>query len=271
MSATRTAALASAALLAWAAYAAAEAKKLSPEDVAKAEAAVKKDLAGRPAGDAARVTFIKDAAVERALPGQACFAVLFPQYPVARVAPPGLSSSNVFVVDRDGKIQPLTTEQKLTQYVQANAAPAKTDDQAKDAARAYARLAQELHQDGFYKFELMDDATKVEKAGAGRNATAKVVVMQGGNGTIDVVVALDEAGKVDKAKVDAKLKPGPRPICQATKLLHPDPLVRRICEQDLLIMGPACLDYLAEQRARATPELQREIDRVRGRIERGER
>src|SRR6184192_2360441 len=58
------------------------------------------------------------------------------------------------------------------------------------------------------------------------------------------------------------IRPGPRPICQATKLLDPDPLVRRICEQDLLIMGLSARDYLMEQRARATPELRAALDRL---------
>jgi len=245
-------------------------KKLTPEDLAKAEAAVKKDLEGRQGGNTGRVTFIKDEAVERALPGQACFAVLFPQYPVARISPPGLSPSNVFVVDREGKVLPLPNEEKLLKFVQGALPPVRSDDAAKDAARAYARLAQELFQDGFYKFELMDDSTRVSEIKNGREAVARVVVMQGGNGTIDVTLDFYENG-LAKAKVDAKLRPGPRPICQATKLLHPDPLVRRICENDLLIMGPACLPYLEEQRAKATPELQKEIDRVRARIERGER
>jgi hypothetical protein len=265
-----TAALAGAVLLTWTTLVRAEeVKKLTPEDIAKAEAAVKKDLENRKGG-MAQVTYIKDAAVEKVLPGVACFAVLFRQYPVGRVPPEGLSASNLFVVDAAGKVTPLPNEKKLQEFVQTARVTVKDDAQAKDAARAYVRLAQELHQDGFYKFELMDEATKAETIKNGRQATARVVVMQGGNGTIDVTLTFYE-DSFSKAVVDAKLKPGPRPICQATKLLHPDPLVRRICEDDLLIMGPACLPYLEEQRATASPELQREIDRVRARIERGER
>ena len=64
----------------------------------------------------------------------------------------------------------------------------------------------------------------------------------------------------------SKLKPGPRPICHATKLLDPDPVVRAIVEQDLLIMGRAAKPYLDEQRAKASPELQQAIDRIWQRI-----
>jgi hypothetical protein len=63
-----------------------------------------------------------------------------------------------------------------------------------------------------------------------------------------------------------ELKPGPRPICQATKLLDADPVVRRMAEQDLLVMGRAARPYLDEQRAKAAPELQKAIDRVWERI-----
>jgi len=39
-----------------------------------------------------------------------------------------------------------------------------------------------------------------------------------------------------------------------------------MAEQDLLIMGPAAHDYMMEQRAKATPELQAAIDRMWERI-----
>src|SRR5262249_56267441 len=97
----------------------------------------------------------------------------------------------------------------------------------------------------------------------------KFIASEGGNGEVTVRMSFED-GKVNITE-GGELKPGPRPKCQATKLLDPDPEVRRICEDNLLIMGPACLGYLAEQRAKAPPELQREIDHVRGRIERGER
>ena len=57
-----------------------------------------------------------------------------------------------------------------------------------------------------------------------------------------------------------------RPICQATKLLDADPLVRRMAERDLLVMGSVAQDYLIQQRLKATPELQREMDQIWERI-----
>jgi hypothetical protein len=62
------------------------------------------------------------------------------------------------------------------------------------------------------------------------------------------------------------VKAGVRPICQATKLLDPDPLVRRMAEKDILVMGRAAKEYLDEQRAKAPAELRQTIDRIRKRI-----
>jgi hypothetical protein len=57
-----------------------------------------------------------------------------------------------------------------------------------------------------------------------------------------------------------------RPICQATKLLDPDPVVRRMAEDAILVMGRAAEEYLSEQRARATPALRAAIDQIWQRI-----
>jgi hypothetical protein len=43
-------------------------------------------------------------------------------------------------------------------------------------------------------------------------------------------LTFDGGGKLARVAEGGKLRPGPRPICQATKLLDPDPLVRRMAE-----------------------------------------
>jgi hypothetical protein len=62
------------------------------------------------------------------------------------------------------------------------------------------------------------------------------------------------------------LRAGVRPICQATKLLDSDAIVRRMAEQDLLVMGRAAKTYLDQVRATAGPKLQRAIDHIWQRI-----
>ncbi len=242
-------------------------QKLTPEEIARAEKAARAKLHDLK-GDAGMVQHIADGPLERALPRWAFFSVLFRQYPVARLTPPGLKASTVFAVGPDGKVQVLSDAKELERFFKAHLPAARTDDQIKDAARAWLRLAQQFHQDGFYKFALMDDSTKVRPGQEGKAVSGKVVAMAGGNGTIDATLNFAPTGKLLSAVESAKLRPGPRPICQATRLLDPDPVVRRMAEQDLRIMGTAAKDYLDEQRSRATPELRRAIDRLWRQIER---
>jgi hypothetical protein len=265
--------LAGAALLGWATLAAAAPapgkKPPTAEEIKQAVKVVQGDEKLTARG--AAIGPIEDPAVGKALPEYVFVSVLFRQYPVGRVPPEGLKASNVFAVDRDGKVTVLTDAKELEKFFRANLAPAKEDDPLKDAARAWVRLAQQFRQDGFFKFSLMDDATKVSPEEGGKSATATVVAMQGGSGTLSATLTFDEAGKLAKVAETNKLRPGPRPICQATKLLDADPVVRRMAEQDLLIMGTAARTYLDEQRAKASPELRQAIDRVWRRIVDAER
>lgn len=236
-------------------------EKPSADDVAKAEKAVNEDL---DKFKAAGFTMqqVKDEAVGRAFPKHVFFGVYFRQFPVARLTPEGMSASNLYAIGPDGKAQLIKEAKQLQDFFKTNLAPAKEDDLAKDAARAYVGLAEELHQDGLFKFMLQDDSTKTEVIKDGKTAFARAVVMAGGNGELAALLTFDSAGQLQTATEKANIKEGPRPICQATKLLDADPIVRRMAERDLLIMGRACRPYLDEQRAKAGPELQKAIDHI---------
>jgi hypothetical protein len=241
-------------------------KKLSKEDVEKAEKAAKAHLE-KLKGSHGKLTYIEDPALGRVLPGHAFFGVLFRQFPVGRVPPPGLGTSNVFVVNPAGKVEVLATPKQLENFYKDQLMPAKTEARMKDSARAYLRLLEEVRQDGFYKFKLDDDSTKVmENKAGGKVARAVATVMAGGSGKIDARLIFNRRGKLTGVSEDSKITPGPRPICQATKLLDADPVVRKMAEQDLLIMGRAAKGYLDEQRAKASPELRKAIDRLWKRI-----
>jgi hypothetical protein len=246
-------------------------KKPSPEQVAKGQDLVKKHLDGLKGGAGAIVAPIAGDDLGRALPDHLFYSVLYRRYPLAQRPADGLSAANVFAVSRDGKVETMKDGGELGNFIVKNAKAA-TDDEAKDAARAAVRLSQELYQDGFYTFTLQDDSTKVVTEDGKRTANARSMVTKGGNGEVTVTVKFHADGSIAQVNQNVNdLKPGPRPKCQATLLLHADPLVRSICEDDLLIMGKAALPYLAEQRAKATSELQKEIDRVVKRIQAGER
>src|SRR5262249_39379852 len=130
------------------------------------------------------------------------------------------------------------------------------------ALTAWLTLAQEFHQDGFFKFEVL----RKDFSKAGDAVLGRAVVMQGGNGELNAKLTF-AMGKLADVTESSKIIPGPRPICQATKLLDPDPIVRRMAENDLLFMGDLAKDYLDEQRAQASPELRQAIDRLWQRIQ----
>ncbi len=240
--------------------------KPTAEEIKKGQDRIEEALKAMNA-EFARVQVLLDEPTLRAFPRYLFFSVMFPQYPVGRIPPEGLASSNVYAIQRgDGKLQPLTNSAKVEAFFKNSLAPVRDDDRAKDAARAWVQLSSNLVNDGFYKFTLMDDSTKVTQGTAGREVTAKLVAMAGGNGDLVGTMAFDDAGKLSRASVKSSLRPGPRPICQATKLLDADPIVRRIAEQDVLIMGRAAKPYLDEQRAKASPELKQAIDRIWQRI-----
>ncbi len=237
----------------------------SKEDIQKAEAQVKEYLTKNKA-EGGQVLYLGNEYLDKMFPKQRFFAVRYRIYPVAKKMPEGMKPSNVIVVPPNGRPEHLKDAKALENYFKTNQQPVKGGLDATFSLLSWLTLSQEFRQDGFYKFKLptMTDG----KAGDGIDIKGSAVVMQGGNGEITAELSFDKAGKLTKATETAKIKPGPRPICQATRLLHEDPLVRRICEADLLYMGRPALDYLREQRALAGPDLRRAIDRVIERIQR---
>ncbi len=181
--------------------------------------------------------------------------------------PEGLHASNVFAVAKKTDKTTLIGDAKaLKDFFQAHAAPVKNDAAARNALAAWLTLAQEMKQDGFYKFEVLQKEFAAEKNGQREEVRGRAIVTQGGKGELGATLVFED-GKLAKATETGKIMPGPRPICQATKLLDRDPIVRKMAEQDLLFMGLAAREYLMEQRAKARPELREAIDRLWRRIE----
>ena len=231
-------------------------KKLTDKELVAAKKAVEDHLE-KIKGASGTVELVKDEPVGRSMPAFAFYTVRYRQFPVALATPEGLKASNVFAIDAKGKVQVLTTLPELQKFLKASLPAADSKAKLEDAARLAVRFGQEFHQDGFYKFKLEDDSTK---ATPGKSATAKVVVMQGGNGTYVVDLKVDESGKLTSLEEKSAIRRGPRPRCQATKLLDKDAIVRGMAEDALLDMGRGAKEYLDEQRAKASPELKKAID-----------
>ena len=208
---------------------------------------------------------ITDDYVGRTFPNFSFFGVIFRQYPVAVLCPESqdLKCSNVFFV-KDGRVDFAAAVPDLKFFFAAEMGPAPSEDAAADAANTWLRFSQELKQDLFYTFSApeisylpREDITTVR---------AHASVIAGGQGHIDMLMTLGAAGSLVHIYEKSALRPGLRPICQATKLLHRDPIVRRMAEQDLLVMGRAAKPYLDQIRATARPNLQQAIDRIWQRI-----
>lgn len=238
-------------------------KKLDKEKAAKA---LKEYLTKAKAttGTSAK---IDDKSVDKALPSHHFYHLLFRQFPVGRIPPEGLKASNVIAIGPDGKAQAITSAAEMEKFFKTNAKGLTSDEKARLAGQAYLRLARELYQDGFYAF---DDEAKsfevVKPKKGGRTVTGKNTLTRGGNGSLTLALDISGQGAITDAKITSNIRPGPRPICQATKLLDPDPIVRKMAEQSLLIMGRFAKPYLDEQRQKASPELKKAIDRMWQRI-----
>lgn len=208
---------------------------------------------------------VTDDFVGRTFPNVSFFGAIFRQYPIAVQCPqaPDLKCANLFFV-RDGQVDFVSTIEDLKFFFAANLVPVPTQEAATDAASTWLRFSEELKQDLFYTFSPpdvsytpRDDLTLLR---------AHALVTAGGDGNIDVVMTLGGAGSLVNILERSAVRPGVRPICQATKLLDRDPIVRRMAEQDLLIMGRAAKPYLNQVRATAAPKLQQAIDRIWQRI-----
>ena len=232
----------------------------SKDAVAKAEAALKEHLEKAKATGGS-ILRLHNPALAKDFPEDVFFALRFRLFPVARRLPEGMKASNIFVVSKEGKVQHLRDAKELEKFFQKHLPAVKKQEQAQNALGGWLLLAQEFHQDGLFIFEVLSKAFAVEEQGKGLEARGRAVVMKGGNGEVTVTMTFAD-GKLTKVEPSGKVIPGPRPICQATKLLDTDPIVRKMAEQDLLCMGLAAKEYLDEQRAQARPELQRAIDHI---------
>ena len=213
---------------------------------------------------------VTDDFVGRTFPNFSFFGVIFRQYPIAVQCPPttDLKCANLFFV-QNSQVDFTSTMDDLKFFLAANLDPTPTQDTATDAASTWLRFSEELKQDLLYTFSPASVSYTPRTDLTLLRASASVAA--GGDGNIDVVMTLGTSGCLVSILERSAIRPGVRPICQATKLLDRDPIVRRMAEQDLLVMGRAAKPYLDQIRAASRPKLQQAIDRIWQRILAGDR
>lgn len=196
--------------------------------------------------------------------------VHFTEFPVAMAPRPPLGQRNVFLVQKE-KAEHFKTRETLRKHFVANL-PVVAQQDLKMVALEYAHLSAHFSQDGMFQFVVSDKNVSAN----GLVVTAEVPVVEKGGDSGKLVAKLvfvSSEGKFKLKSVEEKdtIQPGVRPICQCTLLLDDNPIVRKMAERDLLVMGKSAFPYMREQLAKASPPLKREIERVWQRIERGER
>jgi hypothetical protein len=236
------------------------------DDNTKAEDSIRKQFPVLRNPGMPRLVPITDKTLTHTFPEHRFFVARFQQYPVARVAPAPLKAQNLFAVTTEGKVSHLTDTRALEKFFRDVLKPVTDEASAKDSAGAWLHLTEEFKQDGFFEFAIPKESLRPARSDGAWRASGKVVVARGGKGEINASLSFTGTGKLTKVDETSTVQAGVRPICQATKLLDPDPIVRRMAETDILVMGRAVRSYLDEQRAKAPPELQRAIDRIWQRI-----
>jgi hypothetical protein len=171
------------------------------------------------------------------------------------------------VISKESKALNLVTDSNkelCKQFLIAKLPHTASDEKAIQAVKAALVLFKELSQDGMFTFESEAKSLYANKSAGSIRAGGKLgVIPQGGNfGTLGVSMTFDTQGALSSVIVEENLQQGMRPICQSTKLLDPDPIVRKMAEQDILIMGSSAKEYLDWQRTQVTPELRQAIDKV---------
>ena len=202
-------------------------------------------------------------AIGRDLPHLRFYALVFPQWPLGVAPPFPLSSSNVIAVSDAGTVTVMTEPTALLRLFNTNR-------HLKDPRMillAWLNLTWHFSDDRFFKFDVGQNITITPQGDRTLASGKDVVQPRGGDqGEIDVTLIIAANGHLIAASDNRNVRPGIRPICQATKLLDPDPIVRGMAEQCLLVMGSRARAYLDEQRAKASPELQTAIDAMWQRI-----
>jgi hypothetical protein len=215
---------------------------------------------------------MKDDNLTRLFPDFVFHWLNFPSFPMGMTAPAPYKQNNLFAIDRKGAPEDLTAKDELEGWFRKHLAAVKDEAAAKTVMRAWMACTQLLVTDGGFHFILPEDALVAEKTDKGLKVSGRLDVApnNGDRGSVSVALTFDADGKLGPVSQESTLKAGMRPICQSTKLLDPDPLVRRMAEDCLTIMGTDAFEYMMNQRARSSPELQQAIDRIMQKIINGE-
>lgn len=219
---------------------------------------------GPPFLQSGQLLYVRSDALKEIFSNRLFYVLRFRVWPVGFDIPEPMKSNNLFVVDSRGKLVLVTDSEQLKSLFKTSASQVKDDKTARLALRAWLELSSELNQDGFLRFSIDDTAIDARIVGSGLVAHGKAVVQPrgGDEGFLSATLTFDNEGRLESSEEKREVKAGMRPICQSTKLLDPDPLVRQMARRDLLILGRRAEPYLIEQRKKVSPGLRKAIDDI---------
>jgi hypothetical protein len=196
------------------------------------------------------------------LPGYSFVIIIHIEHPVANTnIDPALGTNSIAAVDKNLGVEIINSTDSLVRFFQAHQIPA-AGEKMLLTVKAWLGLSQELKDDGFYSFTIREDSLRILPIDS-IQAEGISEVTGGGSGAIKANILFGTASHIIYNVVEqVELVEGIRPVCQSTKLLDKDPIVRRMAEGDLLSMGTSCLDYLSVQHAKAAPRLKVAIDAI---------
>ena len=204
-------------------------------------------------------------------------SVHYREFPMQMVPPKPMATRSLFSVSTKGKVTLLTQRKQLAKFLVGSALPVKKTN-LKAVAIGYAQVSTVFSQDGMFQFVFDEKNVGVaDSDGHFRvKVVAPVVERSGDTGQLTSILtfSVSKAGgdlRLTKIEETDTIKAGVRPICQCTLLLDDNPIVRKMAERDLLVMGRAARPYVLEQLETASPELKVEIERVWKRILNGDR
>ena len=244
----------------------------SPADPAPPiPSALQKFLDGVPSySQASSFTMLKEViAPARLFPDYHFFSLVFRMHPIARMAPAPLKEQNILIVSPAGSVQQVNDSAQLEHFFKEKLGPRRDEASQKEAVQAWLALSQTFVQDGMFQFSVTSDSLQLARIDSGTEATGKAVVAPAGGNRGEIIATLHftSSGELTSVKEERNVQAGVRPMCQATRLLDSDPIVRAMAAQDLLVMGRAAMPYLREQRKTAAPELVHAIDAISAQIE----
>ncbi len=154
----------------------------------------------------------QDSLLTTSFPDYLFFVALYPRAAAVDLPEP-LKVANLFAVDSRGRVQLLSTTEEIAQFFRVGFNPTKKEV---DAVRVAVLLLRARYSD--YTIDLPQKDLKITLKGKERLGTAKLVVKEGGSGSVSVTVTLDSRGVPVNITERVALKPAVVAFAPPTKV-----------------------------------------------------